>query len=62
MAVELNRRREVQLKRIEGAFLRLEKGSYGDCASCGETIDAKRLDLDPTVFLCIACAERIEKR
>ena len=62
MALELNRRREIQLKRIKGAFLRLEKGTYGDCASCGETIDAKRVDLDPTVFFCIACAERAEKR
>jgi DnaK suppressor protein len=62
MAVELNRRRDIQLQRIEGAFQRLEKGTYGDCTLCGDAIDAKRLDLDPTVFFCIDCAERAEKR
>ena len=62
MAVELDRRRDIQLKRIDGAFLRLEKGSYGDCARCGEAIDAKRLDFDPTVFFCVACAEHTAKR
>ena len=62
MAVELDRRRDVQLKRIEGAFLRLEKGTYGDCAKCADPIDEKRMDSDPTAFFCIACAERAEKR
>ncbi len=62
MALELDRRRDTQLKRIEGAFLRLKNGAYGDCARCGAAIDAKRLDFDPTVFLCIACAEDAQKR
>ncbi len=62
MAIELDRRRDIQLKRIEGAFLRLEKGTYGNCASCSNPIDTKRLDFDPTVFFCIACAQRAEKR
>jgi DnaK suppressor protein len=62
MAQELDRRRDTQLKRIEGTFLRLEKGTYGDCARCNAAIDGKRLDFDPTVFLCIACAESAQKR
>jgi len=62
MALELDRRRDVQLKRIEGAFLRLEKGTYGECARCNERIDEKRMDNDPTVFFCIACARQVEKR
>lgn len=62
MALELDRRRDTKLKRIEGAFIRLEKGTYGDCAQCAEPIDEKRMDSDPTVFFCIACAERAEKR
>jgi len=61
MAQELDRRRDIQLKRIEGAFQRLEKGTYGDCMQCGTTIDTQRLELDPTVFFCIECAERAEK-
>ncbi len=62
MAQALDRRRETHLKRIEGAFIRLQKGVYGDCASCKKPIDAKRMDADPTAFFCIACAERAEKR
>lgn len=62
MAVELNRRRELQLKRIEGALLRLDKGTYGNCVTCSTPIEQKRLDFDPTVFFCHPCAERAEKR
>jgi len=62
MAVELDRRRDIQLKRIEGAFARLEKGTYGDCVGCGDPLDMKRLDFDPTVFFCVECAQRAEKR
>jgi len=62
MSQELERRRDTQLKRIEGAFIRLEKGTYGDCVGCGIAIDAKRMDFDPTAFFCVECAKRAEKR
>ena len=62
MAQALEQRRELQLKRIEGAFIRLEKGVYGDCAKCKQPIDLKRMDADPTAFFCIECAEKAEKR
>jgi len=62
MSQALDRRRDTQLKRIEGAFIRLEKGTYGDCVRCKNAIDAKRMDFDPTAFFCVECAERAEKR
>lgn len=62
MAQELARRRETQIKRIEGALDRLAKGAYGQCVRCGEPIDTKRLDFDPTTFFCIQCAEEAEKQ
>jgi DnaK suppressor protein len=62
MAQELDRRRDIQLKRIEGAFQRLERGTYGKCMKCGIAIGTKRLELDPTAFFCIECAERAEKK
>ena len=62
MQLELDRRRDIRLKRIEGAFARIEKGAYGQCAKCGETLDKKRLEFDPTVFFCVACAEKAERR
>ena len=62
MAQEQDRRRDTQLKRIEGAFQRLDKGTYGSCVTCGDSISAERLDFDPTVFFCQACATNAEKR
>jgi RNA polymerase-binding transcription factor len=62
MQLELNRRRDTQLKRIEGAFQRLEKGTYGTCVSCGTVIEPKRLEFDPTVFFCSPCATKAERR
>ena len=62
MQLELNRRRDTQLKRIEGAFQRLEKGTYGTCVSCGTPIEPKRIEFDPTVFFCSPCATKAERK
>lgn len=58
MAIEAQRRRELQLKRIEVALARLASGEYGVCQSCEEDIDPRRLEVDPTATLCIACASK----
>lgn len=62
MALELGRRRGLQLKRIEGALLRVDKGTYGVCVTCGEVLGAERLDFDPTVFFCLGCSQRVERQ
>lgn len=56
MALETERRRDVELKRIDAALARIEDGSYGDCLGCGEEIAHERLTSDPTTPLCIGCA------
>ena len=56
MAKETDRRRQAELQRIEAAFKRIEDGEFGECASCGEDIAIKRLQLDPAVAVCIGCA------
>ena len=58
MAAEVERRREVELARIQAALERIEQGEYGDCVSCGKPIAPKRLELDPATPLCVSCAER----
>lgn len=60
MAVETERRRKVELARIDAALARMDAGEYGWCVSCGEAIGGKRLDLDPAVPTCIACARKGE--
>lgn len=49
-------RREQTLRRIDAALIRVENGEYGTCQGCGEPINPKRLEFDPTVTLCIDCA------
>lgn len=56
MAIETQRRREVERRRIERTLARIEAGEYGWCTACGEEIGSKRLALDPTVPTCIGCA------
>ena len=57
MSQATNRRRAETLRGVESALQRLERGEYGECLECGETINPKRLEFDPTARLCIACAE-----
>ena len=56
MALEQERRREVELKKINAAIRRIEVGEYGFCTRCGDDITPKRLELDPALPLCIDCA------
>ena len=56
MAKETERRRASEIKRIDAALLRLEEGEYGFCVTCGDDIDPKRLDFDPSIPTCINCA------
>ncbi|MBF0247521.1 MAG: TraR/DksA C4-type zinc finger protein [Alphaproteobacteria bacterium] len=58
MQLETERRREVELQRIDAALKRMEDGEYGYCVSCGEDIAAKRLDMDPATPVCVECARK----
>ncbi|MDR9426425.1 MAG: TraR/DksA family transcriptional regulator [Marinobacter sp.] len=49
-------RAEQQLKMIEAALKRIDNDDYGDCLECGEPINPKRLEIDPTSLYCIDCA------
>ena len=62
MAIELRRRQEGQLARLEKALRLIEEGKYGACGRCGEDIAQKRLEVYPDARLCIDCAEKLERR
>ena len=49
-------RAERQLKMIEAALVRIDNDDYGECMECGEPINPKRLEIDPTTLHCIDCA------
>jgi len=55
-------RRELMLKKITAAIARIGNDEYGDCFSCDEPINEKRLEFDPTATLCIDCATKSEQR
>lgn len=59
MSVETDRRRQIEVRRIDAALIRLDDGEYGFCASCGAAIALKRLEFDPTTPVCIDCARGI---
>ena len=60
MSKETGRRRRQQILQIEAALKRLDDDEYGYCQECGEKIAAARLQIDPTVLLCIGCAQASE--
>ena len=49
-------RRDGQAGRLRAALARIEDGSYGECLDCGEDIPERRLEIDPTIPLCVSCA------
>jgi DnaK suppressor protein len=57
MALETDRRRQVELRHIESALKRIDDEDYGECQICGEDIKAKRLKIDPSAVICIDCAK-----
>jgi len=57
MALADRGRRAAMRRRIEAALARIAAGRFGECLECGEEIAVKRLELDPTLPTCIACAQ-----
>ncbi|MCP3868115.1 MAG: TraR/DksA family transcriptional regulator [Gammaproteobacteria bacterium] len=57
MALETARRCQQRLTKIEGALRRIDSGDYGSCFVCGDPIDRRRLEADPTSTRCMGCIE-----
>ncbi|MEM7777118.1 MAG: TraR/DksA C4-type zinc finger protein [Pseudomonadota bacterium] len=56
LALATERQRTAALARVTAALARIEAGDYGECLTCGEDIARRRLEFDPAVPTCIACA------
>ncbi len=50
-----------ELRRIDGAMLRLKEGRFGECVACGQDIPLARLEAEPTAVRCVGCQELYEK-
>ena len=47
---------EREIGSVKRALARIEDGTYGECARCGEQIAPERLEVRPEAALCIDCA------
>lgn len=45
-----------EIAQIRSALARIDEGTYGTCATCGDPIDEKRLEALPYATQCITCA------
>ena len=50
-----------ELRDIDSALQRIESGDYGTCEQCGNDIDYRRLEVQPTAMRCIECQAQYEK-
>ena len=49
------------LQMVESSLDRIRQGNFGQCISCGEEINSKRLEAVPWTRYCINCQEKMEK-
>ena len=57
MAIETKNRREQELLRIDAALRRITSDDFGFCLSCGDDMNIRRLEVDPSYTHCISCAD-----
>ena len=44
---------EIRYTNVKNALMRMEDGTYGVCAICGEDIEEERLEANPAAATCI---------
>ncbi len=60
IALRMGERESQMVADIDQALLRIEEGTYGECAKCGKPIDERRLEAMPTARYDAACQAAIE--
>ncbi len=58
---QMRERERGLLNKIEKSLERIERGSYGECESCGEEIGLERLRARPVADFCIDCKDEQER-
>lgn len=62
MRMRLRNRERLYLMKVESALRRIEEGTFGNCDTCEEPIEMKRLEARPTATLCVGCKEDEERQ
>lgn len=60
LALRLGERESQLVADIDQALMRIDEGTYGQCARCGKPIDERRLEAMPTARYDAACQAEIE--
>lgn len=58
---EFHIKKEILTKKLESinkALARIEKGTYGICTKCGQSIPEARLKIDPLAEFCLKCSQK----
>jgi len=50
-----------QLQLVVEALGRIRDGSFGECVTCGEELNSKRLEAVPWARYCLSCQEKVEQ-
>ncbi len=53
---EIAKETQLSIQQLKAALQRVDDGSYGSCAACGEAIAEARLDALPDTTYCVICA------
>ena len=61
ITLRMGERESQMVADIDQALLRIDEGSYGVCARCGNPIDERRLEAMPTARYDAACQATIEE-
>lgn len=62
MELTLEGEREDELKLVQAALNRIERGTYGKCVVGGEPIPFERLEALPTADTCVAHAQQLTEQ
>ena len=57
----MSQNEKATLQMISAALERIEAGTFGACAACGERIEDKRLEIMPYAIKCVKCKTLEEK-
>lgn len=60
-AVAVKKNLQDMLHKIKLSIARINSGKYGKCESCGNQIEAARLEAMPTATLCISCSKKSKR-
>lgn len=62
LTFELRNRERVMIAKINTALARIQEGNFGECESCEEPIEKRRLEARPFCTYCVSCQEAQEHR